>query len=244
MRFPFGRTLLAVVVAIPVGLLAACSSDDPAASPVTDGGGGALADVVTAEAGNVEAGPGTTDAGADAPAPTAPLPSGLRDRDGRPYVSLILVSAANREAYNAAKVDRASTTDPASGADGGTAFGDDFQKTLVMLDGLDGTNNWNGGAADAGHDDAGVYPHPLSNAWIQPDSLLVDPNKPFAAASYLDIEANGAGHATCGGRWIGDDALDKTMSFLVKKSLVGITDGVNAPAKAPSMSFPYLAEPF
>ena len=242
MRLSLGPTILAVCAAIPLALLAACSSADPAAAPATDGGG-ALPDVMSTEDGATEAGP-NSDAAADAPMTSAPLPSGVRDRDGRPYVSLILVSAANREAYNAEKVEQALTTDPAADMDGGTAFGADFQKTLVMLDGLDGTNNWNGGAADAGHDDAGVYPHPLTNAWIQVDALLVDPNKPFAAASYLDVEVNGAGHASCGGRWIGDDALDKTMSFLVKKSLVGVTDGVDAPAKAPSLTFPYLAEPF
>ena len=242
MRLSLGSALLALSAALPLALVAACSSSDPATAPAVDGGG-ALTDVGTTETGAAEGGP-SADGGTDAPDPGAPLPSGVRDRDGRPYVALVLVSAANREAYNAESVASASTTDPPADADGGTAFGDDFQQRLVMLDGLDGTNDWNGGAADAGHDDAGVYPHPLSNAWITVDALLVDPNKPFAAASYLDIEANGAAHTTCGGRWLGDDALDKTMSFLVKKSLVGISDGVNAPAKAASMTFPYLAEPF
>jgi hypothetical protein len=242
MRLSLCTALLALSASITLALLAACSSSDPAAVPALDAGG-APTDVGTTETGATEGGP-AADGGTDAPDPGAPLPSGVRDRDGRPYVSLVLVSAANREAYNAEKVESASTIDPPIDADGGTAFGDDFQQRLVMLDGLDGTNDWNGGAADAGHDDAGVYPHPLSNAWITVDALLVDPNKPFSAAGYLDIEANGASHTTCGGRWIGDDALDKTMSFLVKKSLVGIKDGVDAPAKAASLTFPYLAEPF
>jgi hypothetical protein len=154
-------------------------------------------------------------------------------------VSLLLVSSANREAYNAASFDAVTPADPGAAP----TFGDDFQHALAVLDGLDGVSDWNGGDADAGAD-AGVYPHPLTNAWISADVIVVDPNLPFAESSYLDVEANGAAHTTCGGRWPGDDALDKTMSYLVKRSLSGITDGVAAPAKPVSLEFPYLAGPF
>jgi hypothetical protein len=240
MRSLLGKGLLLAPFALLTSLtcLAACSDDASKAEP-TDSGTPDVAADGGGEAGN----DGGGEAGKDGAVPGEPLASGVRDRDGRPYVSLILVSAANRTAYNAEGVDQARTTDP-SPADGGTTFGDDFQAALVMLDGLDGANSWSGGAADAGHDDAGVYPHPLANAWIAVDALLLDPNKPFSATGYLDIEANAAAHATCGGRWFNDDALDKTMSFVVKKTLVGISDGVATPAKPASMTFPYLAEPF
>jgi hypothetical protein len=239
MRLPLGGTVAIALAAIPLVLLIACGDDG--AAPPADGGSGP-------DVGVLDGGQGTPDAradtGKDGDTPPSTLPSGVRDRDGRPYVSLILVSAAHRQAYNTEKVDLAVPTDPAADPDGGRTFGDDFQQALVMLDGLDGTNSWNGGAADAGHDDAGAYPHPLANAWIQVDGLLVDPNKPFSATGYLDLEANAGAHTTCGGRWFGDDALDKTMSFLVKKSLAGVSDGVAEPAKPASMTFPYLAEPF
>jgi hypothetical protein len=240
------RSLLGkgLVLSLPVALLASlaclpgCSDDESTAAPPDSG-----APDGAAEGGTEGGKDASSEGGKDGGAPGEPLASGVRDRDGRPYVSLILVRAANRAAYNAEGVDQALTTDPPP-ADGGTTFGDDFQAALVMLDGLDGANSWSGGTADAGHDDAGVYPHPLANAWIAVDALLLDPNKPFSATGYLDLEANAAAHGTCGGRWFNDDALDKTMSFFVKKTLTGISDGVTAPAKPASMTFPYLAEPF
>lgn len=236
----FARVGLYCSAAAALGLVsfAGCSSDDPARADADAG----QPDVVLAEASKNEASVTKEAGGPDAQPMPQGLPIGPRDRAGKPYVSLVLVSAANREDYNLEPVDMALTTDPVH--DGGTTFGQDFQSTLVMLDGLDGTKEWNGGLADAGPDDAGAFPHPITNAWIGVDALLVDPNKPFSDSGFLDLEANPASHATCGGRWFGDDALDKTMSFLVKKSLVGVSDGVSAPAKPVSMTFPYLATPF
>jgi hypothetical protein len=155
---------------------------------------------------------------------------------------MLLVSLENRAAYNQTAVEAAS---PSSASQpGGRTFGADFQSGLVTLDHLDGADDWNGGAADAAPAPSGAYPHPLTRPWIESDALIVDPNKPFDEGSYLDVEAHAPAHLTCGGRWPGDDALDKTLSFLVKRSLVGVSDGVPAPARAPSLSFPYLAAPF
>lgn len=223
-------------------LSAGCGDDDPA-GPAADSGTPEV--LVSGDSGPDGPRP-TTEAGADANIvpPPASLPDGPRDRVGRPYVSLILVSLANRENYNLEPVDLALATDPPTAADGGTTFGADFQSRLVTLDGIDGVSNWDGGAADAGSNDAGVYPHPLTNPWIGVDALIVDPNMPFSTTSYLDVEANGPAHTTCGGRWFGDDALDTTMSYLVKRTRSGISDGVQAPAKPVSLSFPYLASPF
>jgi hypothetical protein len=215
--------------------IAACSDATTKATPtgkpdssapiVTNDAAPPKTDAATPEAG-VDAG----DAGGTAPPDGPPL--GQRDRAGRPFVAFLLVSPARREDYNAV-----------SGAADPLEFGPDFQAGLVALDAMDGTSDWNGGLADAGPDDAGGFAHPLVASWLD-DAILVDPNLPFSDSGYLDIEANGNAHLTCGGRWPGDDSLDRTMSFLVGKTLTGVTDGVSTPAKAPSLQFPYLAEPF
>lgn len=215
--------------------IAACSSDDTASSSSSSGSSsGAPVDggitIVDAKGAEVDAGLDASakpDAAKDAePPPEEGPPSGLRDRAGRAYVTRLLVTAKAREAYNQTAVDQ----DP---PDGGLA---DFQAGLALLDALDGTEDWPAAEADAGH--------PLAADWLGSDALLLDPNKPFAETGYLDLEANGDAALTCGGRWPGDDALDKTLSFLVGNKLTGVSDGVDAPAKAPTLTFPYLAEPF
>lgn len=168
---------------------------------------------------------------------------GTLDRVGKAYVSLILVSSANRHDYNLAPVQEVYPTDP-TGRDGGRSFGADFQSTLVKLDAIDGTSQWAGGSEDAEPDDAGAYPHPLANAWVSGDALIVDPNKPFSKTGYLDVEIDPAAATTCGGRWLNDDALDKTLSFLVTRSRTGVSDGVAGPARRASTKFPYVAPPF
>lgn len=218
-----------------------CGDDDPAGSLPTsglDGGQPEAALDAVAPDGSVEP---PKDGGTDVTSVPEPI-LGPRDRAGRAYLTRLLVSPANREDYNLEQVDMTSATSPQH--EGGTTYGADFQAALVALDDLDGVSEWAGGSATAGPDDAGVYSHPLVNRWIEADALLVDPNQPFATNSYLDVEANAPAHTTCGGRWFGDDALDVTLSFLVNRSRAGVSDGVSSPAKPPSLSFPYLAEPF
>jgi hypothetical protein len=132
--------------------------------------------------------------------------------------------------------------DPAERADGGEPLGAEFQSHLVALDELDGVADWHGGAADAAPDDAGYYPHPLADAWLT-DVLVVDPEQPFSPTGYLDVELNPGANASCGGRWLSDDAIDKTLSYLVKADSDGVSDGVGAATKAPTLVFPYLAPP-
>lgn len=240
------------------GGLVACSSDDtstpaPSKDAAASNDAAATNDAAT-DAGTKSDAGGGSDSGSDGGAPKdsgsdadveAPPPppiSGPRDRAGRPWVSLLLVSVPNQDDYNATPFDGVVPTDPVR--DGGTSYGADFQSNLVTLDALDGTDDWKGGSADAGPDDAGAWPHPLVQSWLSLDALLVDPNQPFATDGYLDIERNGAAHATCGGRWPGQDTLDVTMSYLVKAQVTGVSDHVDAPARAPSQTFPYLAPPF
>lgn len=189
-----------------------------------------------------------TDAGADAAPPRQlvdPPPAGafgVRDRAGRPLVSQLLVSAENRALYNEERPYLPyDATLRATGA--ARSLGGDFQSGLVSLDALDGHDDWNGGSGDASPDpDAGVYPHPLTDAWLA-DALLVDPSRPFSPKGFLDLEANPGANATCGGRWLADDAIDKTLSFLINGTTSGVSDGLGAATKAPSLTFPYFAPP-
>jgi hypothetical protein len=228
------RALAAFVVAL---LAAACTSEltghsDNAPPRPRDGAPGVVPPS--------DAGEHAGDARLDAP-PARTL--GTLDRVGKAYVSLILVSPANRADYNLAPVEQVFPKDPPREG-GPPTFGADFQSTLTKLDAIDGTNQWDGGAANAGPDDAGLYPHPLANAWVSADALIIDPSKPFSLNGYLDIEVNGLAATTCGGRWLNDDALDKTMSFLIKRTLSGVSDRVSAPARPATTTFPYLAAPF
>ena len=80
------------------------------------------------------------------------------------------------------------------------------------------------------------------------DTLIVDTSKPFSTTSYMDVEFSGivgapGSHTTCGGRWVGEDIVDKMMSIVVKRATTGISDGVGAPTKAPSLTYPYFAAP-
>jgi hypothetical protein len=219
-----------------IGFLGCDSTTDAAHTPPTsDAASDAtpLAAISDGLAPN-DGGPSTTDA--EAPPQGAPI--GVRDRAGRPLVSQLLISPSNQDDYNAS--EREYTVDPQAGT---PPFGSDFQSHLVTLDMLDGVAQWNGGEADAVADDAGVYPHPLATPWLSVDALLVDPTKPFSPTGYLDVEMHDGSNMSCGGRWFGDDAIDKMLSVLIKKSSSGVSDGVSTPAKAPSMTFPYLAAP-
>jgi hypothetical protein len=241
-------------VAIGALTLAACGGDDSATpyqalldGSVSDGAVGA------GETGAGDANPVTR---------PPPLRTGPVDRAGRTAVIRLLVTEtakndagaplASKIAYNQLDVFTGSLN---------VAFQADFQKNLVALDMFDGTSDWDGGTPegtvidvprDAGPDADGgtvsqrVYTHPLHKL-LQLDALLVDPNKPFSPSGYLDIE-NAAivghspgSHLTCGGLWLGDDAVDKMLSFVVKGTTSGVSDGVGEATKTPSFEFPYLA---
>jgi len=236
-----------------VMLVVACGGDDT--QPPKDAG--TTPKDVTEEV-VPDAGP---DAPPDAPRDTGPpLPhTGQVDRLGRAAIIEALMDGIDKEGYNRAD------TFTLVGGDGGT-INREFQSHLVNLDLLDGVDNWDGGSPegslvtrpnDAGPDapdgsDAGttttqVFPHPAIPL-LRNDVLLVDSAKPFSTAGYLEIEfraLSGAPgtHTTCGGRWMNDDAVDKTMSLIVKKSLSGVSDGVDQATTPATLVFPYLAPP-
>src|SRR5262249_11588503 len=161
--------------------------------------------------------------------------SGLRDRAGRVAVSTLLLSEQVRDPWNQLDTFTASST-----ALSDVTIQAEFQRHLVSWDLADGLDHWDGGSPDGGvatveagdagdAGDAGtipIFPHPLVKI-LSNDVLIVDTTKPFSPASYLDVEFKAiAGtpgtHTTCGGRWMNDDAVDKMLSFLANRTLVGV----------------------
>ena len=108
---------------------------------------------------------------------------------------------------------------------------------LAFFDGLDGTTDW-----PLGHEGK----HPLRDLLIG-DFLILDLTHAFAPGKFLEIERslmNDKPHESAGGRWLDDDILDEMLTLFVnggKGERLG--DGVNAPTKPASRSFPYVREP-
>ena len=88
--------------------------------------------------------------------------------------------------------------------------------------------------------------HPLRDLLIA-DFLILDLAQPFAPGNFLEIEraliANRP-HKTAGGRWLDDDILDELLTLVVNGGRgERLGDGVDAPTKPASFSFPYVREP-
>jgi len=87
--------------------------------------------------------------------------------------------------------------------------------------------------------------HPLRDLLIG-DYLVVDLAHAFAPGNFLEIERsliNKRPHASAGGRWLDDDILDEMLTFFVNGGGgERLGDGVNAPSKPASLSFPYVRE--
>lgn len=208
---------LAWMLALSLGGVAGCASD-PVAEPVD-----ASSDVLLVPV--IDAGDASPDARLASDAGEAGAPVGPRDRAGRAFVTRLLVSEANRDAYNQSPAPF--TLLPGIKAQA------DIASNLARLDALDGKVDWpfpDGGA------------HPLV-ALVLTDALVVDPSMPFSPSGYLEIESSGSAHTTSGGRALGDDALGKTLSFFVKGQRSGVSGGISAPSKPASRTFPYLAPP-
>lgn len=112
-----------------------------------------------------------------------------------------------------------------------------FNGSLAVYDGLDGRTDWP-------LDEQGN--HPLTELLLA-DFLVVDISKPFAEASYLEIERamlRGASHETCGGRWLNDDIVDTQLTFLINNGNgPRISDGVDQATVPSSRTFPYVPRP-
>jgi len=108
---------------------------------------------------------------------------------------------------------------------------------LAFFDGLDGSIAWPLGENGR---------HPLRDLLIN-DFLILDLAHPFAAGSFLEIERSmlaGQSHQSSGGRWLDDDILDEMLTLYVNGGRAErIGDGVDAPTKPASRTFPYVREP-
>jgi hypothetical protein len=217
------------LLSVLLPLLVACS-DDP--TPATDTDAQPIADATVQ--------PDSSGPMFEAGVP----PRQFLDRAGRPYTLRLVLNPENKDAYNQCAVTGASfqgqcffTTVATIGEGAAMSFGPDLQASTTKLDKVDGTLNWT--------PDGGAGPNGLSGMYLA-DNLFVDPKLPFSPSGFLSVELEAAGLATattCGGRFFDDDALDKTMSFVVKKAVSGVSDGVSAPTKPAALTFPYLAPP-
>ena len=107
---------------------------------------------------------------------------------------------------------------------------------LAFWDGVDGKTAWPLGP-DAGH--------PLRDLLVK-DFLILDLAHEFAPGSFLEIEralVNNRSHNAAGGRWLDDDILDELLMFVNGDGGERLGDGVDAPTKPASLSFPYVREP-
>jgi hypothetical protein len=108
---------------------------------------------------------------------------------------------------------------------------------LAFFDGLDGKTAWPLEADGR---------HPLRDLLID-DYLILDLAHPFAPGNFLEIERailDGRLHKSAGGRWLDDDILDELLTFYVNGGRgERFGDGVDAPTKPASRTFPYVREP-
>ena len=108
---------------------------------------------------------------------------------------------------------------------------------LAFFDGLDGNTTW-----PIGPDGR----HPLRDLLID-DFLILDLARPFRPGGFLEIERaliDHRPHASAGGRWLDDDILDELLTWMVNGGQgERFGDGVDAPTKPGSLTFPYVREP-
>jgi hypothetical protein len=107
---------------------------------------------------------------------------------------------------------------------------------LAFFDGLDDETAWPPGADGQ---------HPLRDLLVG-DFLVLDLAHGFAPGTFLDIERamlEGRPHESAGGRWLDDDIIDDLFTLLVNGGRgEPVGDGVDAPTKPGSHSFPYVRE--
>jgi hypothetical protein len=108
---------------------------------------------------------------------------------------------------------------------------------LAVFDSLDGKTDWPLGADGT---------HPLTDLMLA-DYLVVDLSKPYVDESFLEIEQallQGRAHATCGGRSLNEDTMDRLYTLLIAGTNgPRISDGVDQPTARAGEAFPYLAPP-
>ena len=112
-----------------------------------------------------------------------------------------------------------------------------FDANLAFFDQLDGETTWKLGPDGR---------HPLRDLLVG-DYLILDLARPFAPGNFLEIEraiVKNQPNKSAGGRWLDDDILDELLTLVVNGGQgERLGDGVDAPTKPGSKTFPYVREP-
>jgi hypothetical protein len=112
-----------------------------------------------------------------------------------------------------------------------------FDANLAFFDTLDGDTAWPPRPDGC---------HPLRDL-LMDDFLVLDLTHAFSDGGFLEIERallDARPHSTAGGRWLNDDILDDLLTLMVNGGRgKRYGDGVDAPTKPPSLTFPYVREP-
>jgi hypothetical protein len=162
------------------------------------------------------------------------------ERLGRPEVKNVIMLNANRDPHTIGVElrDLYNREDPfALSQVYRPLYESRLDANLAFWDGLDGKTAWP--LRPDGH-------HPLRDLFLN-DFLILDAAHAFAPGGFLEIERamlDNRAHTTAGGRWLDDDILDELLTLMVN----GVRgerfgDGVDAPTKPASLSFPYVREP-
>ena len=158
------------------------------------------------------------------------------DRVGRPEVTNIILPARKgepelRDSYNHESPFQMKQTRAA-------AYRERMTRNLTFYDMSDGTADWSDGQRAA-------YVEMLLD-----DCLLINAAKsssPAKSHGYFSIETdvlNGIYSDSPGGRALTDDFMDQLYTYMINRNTGRtISDGVNAPSRAISNTFPYLAAP-
>ena len=116
-------------------------------------------------------------------------------------------------------------------------YGSRLDANLAFWDQLDGKTAW-----PLGPDGR----HPLRDLFLD-DFQILDLAHPFAPGNFLEIERAilaDQPHQSAGGRWLDDDIFDELLTLMVNGGRgERFGDGVNAPTKPASKTFPYVREP-
>ncbi len=153
------------------------------------------------------------------------------DRVGRPEVTNVTMLAGGTEDIR----DEYNTEAPFAVSNAGRKkFTDRVNASVAYYDALDKTKDWTDAQRESYTD------------VVIDDTLLIDLSQPSSGEDYFSIEwdlLNGKAPASRGGRLLTDDITDRLFSILINRGREPISDGVDAPSKAPTQAFPYLREP-
>lgn len=154
------------------------------------------------------------------------------DRLGRPEITNVsLVTNAGEELRDLYNQDKPFQVPAANAA----KYSERLNRNIKSYDAIDKKQDWKDAEREA------------LVALLVDDFLVVDLSKPCESDDFFEIEKSmmqHKAHATCGGRKLTDDIMDRLFSLYIG-GLEGprVKDGVDKPFKDPLAEFPYLDGP-